>query len=165
MPVCTHTFLKRDNGEAMPESDSIIYLGGLVSNDGRVDSELSRRIGSASAEFRKVKQVWNHANLSRQRKLEIFQAFVISRLQYGLCTSWLVKTQQRRLDGFHARCLRRILGYRLNTYQGSQMLISLQGPTPPLSLIRSAANSCGFCAAWAFSFLLLEVACWAISWK
>ena len=28
----------------------------------------------------------------------------------GLATTWLVMSQQRRLDGFYARCLRRILG-------------------------------------------------------
>ena len=34
----------------------------------------------------------------------------MSKLQYGLSTVCLVKAQRRRLDGFHARCLRRILG-------------------------------------------------------
>ena len=34
---------------------------------------------------------------------------MLSKLQYGLATCCLVKTQRRRLDGFHARCLRRIL--------------------------------------------------------
>ena len=33
----------------------------------------------------------------------------MSRLVYGLATSWLVKTQRRRVDGFYAKCLRRIL--------------------------------------------------------
>ena len=43
-------------------------------------------------------------------KLKYFQAFVLSKLRYGLCTCWLTKTQKRRLEGFHARCLRRIMG-------------------------------------------------------
>ena len=71
---------------------------------------LSRRIGLAFSEFRKLKQVWSHANLSRKQKLAFFQAFVLMKLQYGLATCCLVKVQRRRLDGFHARCLRRILG-------------------------------------------------------
>ena len=36
-------------------------------------------------------------------------SFILSRLKYGLATVWLVKAQQRRLDGFMARCLRRVL--------------------------------------------------------
>ena len=55
MPVCTNERLLHHNGEPMKEFDAMIYLGGLISNDGRVDSELSRRIGLASAEFRKIK--------------------------------------------------------------------------------------------------------------
>ena len=54
--------------------------------------------------------VWSHANLSRRQKLISFRAFIMSKLQYGLSTVCLVKAQRRRLDGFHARCLRRILG-------------------------------------------------------
>ena len=64
----------------------------------------------ASGEFRKIKQAWNHANLTRHQKLEYFQAFVVPRLQYLLSTAWLVRAQRRRLDGFYARCLRKILG-------------------------------------------------------
>ena len=110
MPVCTTERLLRDNLEPMKEFDTMTDLGGLISNDGRVDAELSRRIGFASAEFKEIKQAWSNAILTRSRKLEFFQTFVMSRLQYGLCTTLLVKSQRRRLDGFHARCLRRILG-------------------------------------------------------
>ena len=74
-----------------------------------MDSELSRRIGFASAEFYKLWQVWGHANITRAHKLKLFQSFVLSKLSYGLGTTSLVKVQQRRLDGFHAKCLRRIL--------------------------------------------------------
>ena len=31
---------------------------------------------------------------------------------YGLHTAWLTKSEKKRLDGFHCRCLRRILGSR-----------------------------------------------------
>jgi hypothetical protein len=110
LSVCTNQRLKRPDGSPIDDKGSLIYLGGLVSSDGRMDSELSRRIGLASHEFRNLRQIWNHASLSRKRKLEYFQAFVVSKLIYGLSAAWLVKMQQRRLDGFYARCLRRVLG-------------------------------------------------------
>ena len=71
----------------MTQVDSTVYLGGLVSNDGRVDSELSRRTGAAHGEFARLMQVWAHANLSRQQRSKFFQAFVLSKLRYGLCTT------------------------------------------------------------------------------
>ena len=94
----------------MKQCDAILYLGGLISNDGQAESELSRRIGNAHGEYRKLRQVWNHANLTKTQKLKFFEAFVLSKLTYGLATTWLKKAQRRHLDGFHARCLRRMLG-------------------------------------------------------
>ena len=42
--------------------------------------------------------------------MELFHALVVSKLRYGLSTVCLVKAQHRRLDGFCARCLRKVLG-------------------------------------------------------
>ena len=38
------------------------------------------------------------------------EAFVVSKLLYGLETTWLLKAERERLDGFYARCLRKLLG-------------------------------------------------------
>ena len=44
-----------------------------------------------------------------KRKLQIFDACVISKLTYGLHVACLNKAERRRLDGFHCRSLRSIL--------------------------------------------------------
>ena len=88
----------------------MVYLGGLLTADGHADSELSRRIGAAAGEFRALRTFWSHANICRERKLQLFHSLVASKLQYGLSTVWLGTAQRRRLDGFYARCLRRVLG-------------------------------------------------------
>ena len=85
------------------------YLGALISKDGRPDSEISRRIGIASADFRALCKLWSHANVSKRDKLQYFRSLVVARLVYGLSTIWMVTAQKRRLDGFYCRCLRRIL--------------------------------------------------------
>ena len=46
----------------------------------------------------KLQRVWRHARLSIQRKLSC-----------GLSTACLTQTDRRSLDGFHARCLRKLL--------------------------------------------------------
>ena len=69
MPVCSTRKLKQENGEPMKQCDAILYLGGLISNYGQAESELSRRIGTAHGEFRKLRQVWNHANLTASQPL------------------------------------------------------------------------------------------------
>jgi len=106
---CADNITKAD-GEVVTAKDAIVYLGGILSADGRVAAELSRRIGAAQADFKALQQVWNHAGIPRQRKLQIYQACVESKLLYCLHTLWLPVSARRRLDGFHARCLRRICG-------------------------------------------------------
>ena len=54
--------------------------------------------------------MWGHAGIGKKRKLQLFHALVASKLLCCLSTLWPVTAQLRRIDGFHARCLRRILG-------------------------------------------------------
>ena len=60
-------------------------------------------------EFSKYDRAWKHTALSKRRKLDLLQALVTSKILYSLNTAWLNKAERRRLDGFKARCLRRIL--------------------------------------------------------
>ena len=96
-------------GQPLETKPSMTYLGGLLHSDGRSTHELSRRMGKALAEFDALRRVWSRSALTLHRKLEIFEACVISTLMYGLRTSWFNKAARRRLDGFQARCLRKIL--------------------------------------------------------
>jgi hypothetical protein len=109
LSVCTETRIPSPQGGDVEDTGSLVYLGSLLKNDGRADSELSRRIGMASGDFRHLQKFWSHAAISQRRRLELLQALVVSKLQYGLSTIWLAKAQRRRLDGFYARCLRRVL--------------------------------------------------------
>ena len=61
LSVCTNQRLKRPDGSPIDDKGSLVYLVGLVSGGGRRDSELSRRIGLASHEFRNLRRIWNHA--------------------------------------------------------------------------------------------------------
>ena len=85
------------------------YLGALLSADGRMDSEPSRKIGTAANDFRQLRAVWNHAGLTRAHKLKLFDSLIVCRFRYGLSVTWLVTSQRRRLDDSYARCLRKVL--------------------------------------------------------
>ena len=101
--------LKRPDGSYFEDCSSLQYLGALLTCDGRVDSELSRKLGLARADFRQLCQLWSHSNVSLKDKIKFFNALILSKLRYGLATIWLTTAQRRRLDGFAARCLRVIL--------------------------------------------------------
>uniref|UniRef100_H2ZTC0 Endonuclease-reverse transcriptase n=1 Tax=Latimeria chalumnae TaxID=7897 RepID=H2ZTC0_LATCH len=73
--------------------------------------ELDVRIGKASVTFgRLTSRVWNDKLLTLNTKVSIYQACVLSTLLYG-CESWVTYSkQERRLNSFHLRCFRKILG-------------------------------------------------------
>ena len=84
-------------------------MGSLLCSDGTSDSELNRRLGAARDTFSKLCRVWGHTNIPVQRKLEIYSACILSKLTYNLHALALNIAEQRKLDAFHARCLRKIL--------------------------------------------------------
>ena len=52
--------------------------------------------------------MWRHASITKKRRIAIYKACVFQKLLYCLDTSWLTAAAGRKLDGFHARCLRKI---------------------------------------------------------
>ena len=104
------TQLRRPDGNALLPAHEMVYLGTVLSEDGCIDAELSRRIGMTKGEFRALCKVWNHSCLSRKRKLHLFESLVQSKLVYSLSSCCLNIAQSRRVNGFQAKCVRRILG-------------------------------------------------------
>ena len=115
----------------LPCKSSIVYLGASVDTSGNIQSELNRRIGMAYADFKALAKIWNHANLSREWKYRIYSACILTKLLYGLQTAWFTKTQRTKLDGFHARCVRRITGvmhYFWSRVSNAEVLASINAP-------------------------------------
>ena len=75
-----------------------------------LDTEISKRIGKASATMAKLTQrVWKNNLLTQNTKVRVYQACIISTLLYGSKTWTTYMRQERRLNIFHMRGLRRIL--------------------------------------------------------
>ena len=102
-----------------------------MDTSGSIQSELNRRIGLAYADFKALARIWNHANLTREWKYRIYTACILTKLLYGLQTAWLTKKQRKTLDGFHARCVRRITGikhYFWSRVSNAEVLASIHAP-------------------------------------
>ena len=99
-------------GDAISATDTISYLGTTVSSDGRMGSELNRRLGMASAEFYRIKRVWGHTSIGEQQKIALFNTIIIPKLLYSLSTVCLNAAERRRLDGAHCRMLRGLCGVK-----------------------------------------------------
>ena len=101
--------LTKPDGNLYADSESLLYLGALLYGHGRSDSEISRKLGAARADFNQLQRLWGHSSVTTQDKIKYLNAFIMSKLRYGLATIWLVTAQCRRLNAFFARCLRKIL--------------------------------------------------------
>ena len=100
--------LKTPDGKNVVTKGGLVYLGCLLSSDGRSEPELNRRLGAARSEFCTLQAIWSHSVLTREQKLRIFNACVVSRLLYCVLTMHLNTAGRQRVDAFQAWCLRRI---------------------------------------------------------
>ena len=110
--------VKMPDGRELDAKNEMTYLGTVLSADGRVSNELSRRIGLARGSFRTLCKIWNHTSLTRKRKLEVYRSLIESRLLYGLSCCCFTVSDLRRLDGFQAKCLRKVIGVAPSYYSG-----------------------------------------------
>ena len=75
--------VRKPSGERLQPTDSMVYIGSLLHADGKATSEVSQRLGMCMALFRNLNRVWSHANISRDRKLEILKSLIESKVCYG----------------------------------------------------------------------------------
>lgn len=87
------------------------YLGSTVTDNLSLDTEINQRIGKAATTLaRLTTRVWTNPKLTRRTKMAVYCACVISTLLYASETWTTYARQERRLNTFHMRSLRRILG-------------------------------------------------------
>ena len=86
------------------------YLGSTITDNLCLDPEIDRRIGRAATTFaRLTNRVWKNNKLTVRTKMAVYSACVLSTLLYGSESWTLYSRQERRLNTFHMRNLRRIL--------------------------------------------------------
>ena len=91
--------------------EEFTYLGSTISSNLSIDADITKRIGKAASVMARLSmRVWENTMLTTNTKMRVYQACVLSTLLYGSETWTSYAFQERRLNAFHMRCLRRILG-------------------------------------------------------
>ena len=97
------------SGKAIENVHSFVYVGGLIMSYGGSLDDIDRRIALAQTAFNQLAVLWKSSKISRHLKMRLFVCRVISTLLYG-CESWfLSKKSVKRIRGFVARCLSKII--------------------------------------------------------
>ena len=95
MGISAPAVITRPTGEVIEGKRNVVYLGGLVTCDGKATIEVNRRIGESRAVFKQLNKIWAHANVTVKRKLAIYRACVITKLLHSLESLWLLKKRLR----------------------------------------------------------------------
>ena len=91
--------------------ESFQYLGSLVDSRGGVEEDVKRILGIASSVFGSLRNsVWKDRQLSLKTKRIVYQACIWGTLNFGV-ESWPLPAKlEAKLETFHNRCLRTIVG-------------------------------------------------------
>ena len=85
------------------------YLGSTTTEGSTLDDEINTRIGKAATTFgRLTKRAWRNPKLTTKTKMSIYQTCILSTLLYGSETWTSYSYQEKKLNSFHLRCLRRL---------------------------------------------------------
>src|SRR6218665_4105606 len=89
-----------------------VYLGGLITEDGRCEEDVKRRIiiGLACAAFGGLGKMWREKSISIATNMKLYYALVVTVLLYGSECWSLRKEDERRLLVAEMSWLRRIIG-------------------------------------------------------
>ena len=99
----------RLNGNTLQQVSSIVYLGHLITEDGRCEKEILRRIGIARVAFEKMANVLTSRSIHITTRLKLAQCYIWSTLLYSSETWTLGTNIINRINAFEMWVYRRIL--------------------------------------------------------
>ena len=97
------------DGTLAQKVDPLLYLGAWFHKSLDVSFILRRKPGKARGVMRQLKLIWKTRRCTIPWKLRVFNAVIRSKLFYSMETMVLTISQQKTLDTFFYRALRRIL--------------------------------------------------------
>ncbi|KAI8487404.1 hypothetical protein Bbelb_348730 [Branchiostoma belcheri] len=125
------------HGNPLQTVDRFTYLGSVMTSTHSLDEEINVRIGRAAASFGKLsKRVWENQKLTKKTKVLVYNTCVLSTLLYG-SEAWTVYSrQEKRLNSFHLRCLRKILNIKWQDKITNELVLQQAGSLSLFEILR-----------------------------
>ena len=95
-------------GKILEQVKRFTYLGQLITEDGRSEEEIKRRIGMAKTVFERMKKLLTNRKISYQLKLRLTKCFIWSVLLYASETWTLTAVLEKRIEAAEMWIYRRI---------------------------------------------------------
>ena len=103
--------LRSLDGSRVKEKDIDYTLGFPLGARGTNKRMVGERISAMTLAMNQYKLIWT-SKMSTKKKIEKYQSLVLSKATWGLHLLALGKTEFKKLEYYHIRCLRRILGIK-----------------------------------------------------
>ena len=97
------------DGQLVEQVTKFVYLGHLITQNGKCEEEIKRRIEIARKTFIKMRNVMTNLKLSVSVRLRFVKCYVWSTLLYGVEAWTISKRSQQHLEAFEMWTLRRML--------------------------------------------------------
>ena len=116
------------------------HLGGLLHHGGDHRHEMRRRVAIAHQSFNRLrKSIFGNKAIALDRKAQLFDSLIMSKLLYG-CESWVLRTWQHKqfLHSAIMRLYRRLLGVRHDAALCDDSICVALNVLTPTELLRRA---------------------------
>ena len=90
------------------DEESFVHLGAHISKSGGTEEDIKARLGKARAAYSKLDKIWKNSQFTYKTKIKMFKSNVISVLVYGWECWRMAKTDEKKLDAFLHKSLRRM---------------------------------------------------------
>ena len=118
------------NGQDIEDVDEFVYLRAKVCKEGGGMNDLKNRLSKARGAFNKLKKIWNSNNIFRRIKQRLYKTLVVPVLLCGSETWKMNKGDDKAVNVFHNRCLRKILRIRWQDLVSTKELLERAGMKP-----------------------------------
>ena len=114
------------------EVEAFTYLGAKMCKEGGGVKDLKNRLSKARGSFVRLKTIWNSKSVTRKTKLKLYRTLVVLVLLYG-CETWKMnKSDDKEIDVFQNKCIRKILEVRWQDHVSTEELLE-RAEMEPLS--------------------------------
>ena len=98
----------RIDGENLEQVSSFVYLGHIITDDGRCEAEVKKRIGMAKNKFNNMRGILTTRQTTNTQKMRIIKCYIYSALLYGAETWVMNKKLEKNIEAFEMWIYRRI---------------------------------------------------------
>ena len=130
-----YTDIKREQKKEEEQWRKVKKVGSLLGDE----EDMGRRRSLAAAAMGKMNNIWIRKDkISMKRRINLYRALVKSILLYNCGTWGVTKSEEEKMDAFHRKQLRRVMGIKYPTKISNKNLYSKTGEKPISDTMRNA---------------------------